>query len=72
MEDKKKFVILTFFFDHRKEEEFLAENRHILHHLIDLRQNHVEEFNMFLILLIVNFSSRTFFSSNDLIFLRRI
>lgn len=39
----------------RKHNEFLTENRHILYHLIDLRQSHIEQFNMFLILLIVGF-----------------
>jgi hypothetical protein len=31
------------------------ENRHILYHMIDLRQTHIEQFNMLLILLIVTF-----------------
>ncbi len=38
----------------RKQDEFLLDNRHILYHMIDIRQNHIEEFNMFLLLLIVS------------------
>lgn len=45
-------LIKNFFF--RKNDEFLMENRHILYHMIDLRQTHIEQFNMLLILLIVS------------------
>ena len=38
----------------RKTEQFLAENRHILYHMTDLRQTHIEQFNMLLILLVVS------------------
>ena len=38
----------------RKNDEFISENRHILYHMIDLRQTHTEQFNMLLILLIVS------------------
>ncbi|CAF4842438.1 unnamed protein product [Rotaria sp. Silwood1] len=38
----------------KKHDEFLMENRHILYHMVDIRQNHIEEFNMFLILLVVS------------------
>ncbi|CAF4384031.1 unnamed protein product [Rotaria sp. Silwood2] len=38
----------------KKHDEFLTENRHILYHMVDIRQNHVEEFNMFLILLVTH------------------
>ncbi len=44
-----KMIILI-----RKHDEFLTENRHNLYHMIDLRQTHIEEFNMLLILLIVS------------------
>ena len=37
----------------RKHDELLMDNRHILYHMIDLRQTHIEEFNMLLILLLV-------------------
>jgi hypothetical protein len=30
------------------------ENRHLFHQLVDIRENHVEEFNAFLILLTVS------------------
>ncbi|CAF3750615.1 unnamed protein product [Rotaria sp. Silwood1] len=38
----------------KKHDEFLMENRHILYHMVDIRQNHIEEFNMFLILLVTH------------------
>jgi len=51
---KKPFIInIKSLFLIRKHDEFLTENRHILYHMIDLRQTHIEEFNMLLILLIV-------------------
>ncbi len=51
-EQRKKYFIINLFLI-RKHDEFLTENRHILYHMIDLRQTHIEEFNMLLILLIV-------------------
>ncbi|UJR26452.1 hypothetical protein I4U23_007782 [Adineta vaga] len=38
----------------KKYNEFLIENRHNLYHMIDLRQTHIEEFNMLLILLLTD------------------
>ncbi|CAF1149162.1 unnamed protein product [Rotaria sordida] len=38
----------------KKHDEFLMENRHILYHMVDIRENHVEEFNMCLILLVTH------------------
>ncbi|CAF4265028.1 unnamed protein product, partial [Rotaria magnacalcarata] len=40
--------------DTKKHEEFLTDNRHILYHMVDIRQNHIEEFNMLLILLVTH------------------
>ncbi|CAF3333891.1 unnamed protein product [Rotaria sp. Silwood1] len=40
--------------DEKRHDEFLTENRHMLLQMIDLRQTHIEEFNMFLILLITD------------------
>ena len=34
--------------------DFLTENRHNLYRMIDLRETHIEEFNMLLILLVVS------------------
>lgn len=47
------FCDFNFIGKFRKQDEFLLDNRHILYHMIDTRQNHIEEFNMFLLLLIV-------------------
>ncbi|CAF0950787.1 unnamed protein product [Rotaria sordida] len=40
--------------DEKKYDEFLTQNRHILPQMIDLRQTHIEEFNMLLILLVTD------------------
>lgn len=49
-----KLLILYVYYCIRKHDEFITENRHVLYHMADIRQNHVEEFNMFLILLVVS------------------
>ncbi|CAF4134840.1 unnamed protein product [Rotaria socialis] len=40
--------------DRKKHDEFLTENRSLLSQMIDLRQTHIEEFNMLLILLLTD------------------
>ncbi|UJR22622.1 hypothetical protein I4U23_025663 [Adineta vaga] len=40
--------------DSKKQEELLMDNRHLLHQILDIRESHVEEFNMFLILLVTH------------------
>jgi len=57
-------LLLTEMKHEENNNEFLTENRHILHHLMDLRQSHIEQFNMFLILLIVSFFFLKFFILN--------
>ncbi|CAF4102206.1 unnamed protein product [Rotaria sp. Silwood2] len=52
--------------DEKKHDEFLTENRHMLSQMIDLRQTHIEQFNMLLILLIVNFFC--YFQQTDILF----
>lgn len=38
----------------RKQDELLTENHSVISQMIDLRQSHIEEFNMLLILLVVS------------------
>ncbi|CAF0835886.1 unnamed protein product [Adineta ricciae] len=40
--------------DSKKQEELLLDDRQLFHQLVDLRESHVEEFNMFLILLVTH------------------
>jgi len=54
MRKKNLLLISEIIFLIRKHDEFLTENRHILYHMIDIRQTHIEEFNMLLILLLVS------------------